>query len=119
MAARQHLPDTLIASGAPFMGKEGHEGFLVELNAVLNATAGMRRFGSAALDLAWVAAGRFDAFWERGLKPWDIAAGMLLVREAGGVVSDLDGRDRMLETGDILAANDALHKPLLDLIRGK
>ena len=119
VAARSHLPDTLIASGAPFMGKEGHEGFLVELNAVLNATAGMRRFGSAALDLAWVAAGRFDAFWERGLKSWDIAASMLLVREAGGVVTDLDGRDRMMESGDVLAANDALHKPLLDLIRGK
>ncbi len=119
VASRTHLPDTLIASGAPYMGKEGRAGFLVELDAVLNATAGMRRFGSAALDLAWVAAGRFDAFWERGLKPWDIAAGILLVREAGGVVSDLDGRDRMMETGDILAANDALYKPLLDLIRGK
>ena len=119
VAARTHLPDTLIASGAPFMGKEGHTEFLVELNAVLNATAGMRRFGSAALDLAWVAAGRFDGFWERGLKPWDIAAGMLLVREAGGVVSDLDGRDRMLATGNILAANETLHRPLLELIRGK
>jgi len=88
------------------------------LRAVLDATAGMRRFGAASLDLAWVAAGKFDGFWERKLQAWDVAAGILLVREAGGVVSDLTGRDRMLETGDILAANDALHKPLLDLIRG-
>jgi myo-inositol-1(or 4)-monophosphatase len=77
----------------------------------------MRRFGSAALDLAWVAAGRFDAFWERKLQPWDIAAGLLLVREAGGVVSDLSGRDQMLQTGDIIATNETLHRTLMDLIR--
>jgi myo-inositol-1(or 4)-monophosphatase len=117
VAARQNLPDILVASGAPFLGREGQDLFLDELRAVVNATAGMRRFGSAALDLAWVAAGRFDAFWERGLKPWDIAAGLLLVKEAGGVVSDMDGRERMLEAGHILAANEALHRPLLDLLR--
>ena len=119
VAARSKLPDILVASGAPFMGKEGRDEFLAELNAVVAATAGMRRFGSAALDLAWVASGRFDAFWERNLKPWDIAAGILLVREAGGVVSDLDGRDSMMEGGHVLATNDALHKQLLDLLHGK
>ena len=118
VAARKNLPECLIASGAPFMGKEGHDQFLAELRVILDNTAGMRRFGAASLDLAWVAAGKFDGFWERKLQPWDIAAGTLLVREAGGAVTDLTGRDRMLETGDILAANDALHKPLLDLIRG-
>ena len=118
VAARKNLSETLIASGAPYMAKEGLEEFLGELRAVLNTTAGMRRFGAASLDLAWVAAGRFDAFWERNLKAWDIAAGILLVREAGGEVSDLTGRDRMMESGDILAANDSIHKPLLDLIRG-
>src|SRR4051812_25803947 len=81
VAARTNLPDILVASGAPFLGREGQELFLEELRAVVDSTAGMRRFGSAALDLAWVAAGRFDAFWERGLKIWDIAAGLLLVRE--------------------------------------
>src|SRR6266481_6006698 len=101
VAARKNLSETLIASGAPYMGKEGLEEFLGELRGVLNVTAGMRRFGAASLDLAWVAAGRFDAFWERNLKAWDIAAGVLLVREAGGVVSDLMGRDRMMETGAI------------------
>ena len=77
----------------------------------------MRRFGSAALDLAWTAAGKFDGFWERNLKAWDVAAGILLVREAGGVVTDLDGRDHMMDCGHILAANQVLHKPLLELLR--
>jgi myo-inositol-1(or 4)-monophosphatase len=117
VAARQNLPDILVASGAPFLGKEGQDEFLQELRAVITSTAGMRRFGSAALDLAWVAAGRFDAFWERSLQPWDIAAGLLLVREAAGVVTDLDGRDRMLESGNVLATNELLHRPLLELLR--
>jgi myo-inositol-1(or 4)-monophosphatase len=119
VAARKNLSECLIASGAPFMGKEGREQFLPELDRVLSATAGMRRFGSAALDLCWVAAGRFDAFWERDLKPWDIAAGILIVREAHGVVSDIAGRDKMMESGDVLATNDNLHRPLLELLRGK
>ena len=119
VAARQNLSDILVASGAPFLGKDGRDVFLTELNGIIASTAGMRRFGSAALDLAWVAAGRFDAFWERNLKPWDIAAGILIVREAGGVVSDMDGRDSMLDSGHILAANDALHRSLLDLLRGR
>ena len=117
VAQRKNLSEVLVASGAPFLGKEGQDVFLEELRAVITSTAGMRRFGSAALDLAWVAAGRFDAFWERSLQPWDIAAGLLLVREAAGVVSDLDGRDRMLESGNIIAANESLHRPLLDLLR--
>jgi myo-inositol-1(or 4)-monophosphatase len=119
VAARHNLSDILVASGAPFLGKDGRDVFLAELNGIIGATAGMRRFGSAALDLAWVASGRFDAFWERNLKPWDIAAGILIVREAGGVVSDMDGRESMMDCGHILATNDALHRPLLDLLRGK
>jgi myo-inositol-1(or 4)-monophosphatase len=119
VAARQNLSDILVASGAPFLGKDGREAFLTELNGVISSTAGMRRFGSASLDLAWTASGRFDAFWERNLKAWDIAAGILLVREAGGVVSDLDGRDCMMDCGHILAANDSLHRPLLALLNGK
>ncbi len=118
VAARKQLIDAAVATGTPFHGTEGHAQFLKELKAVMTATAGVRRFGSAALDLAWVAAGRFDLYWERGLKPWDIAAGILLVREAGGVVTDLEGAGRMLETGHLLAGNEVLHRPLLDLIRG-
>ncbi|HEX3430167.1 MAG TPA: inositol monophosphatase family protein [Rhizomicrobium sp.] len=117
VAARKSLNESLIATGIPFRGRAGHERFLEELPPIMASTSGVRRFGSAALDLAWVAAGRFDAFWERGLAPWDIAAGILLVREAGGVVSDLSGGERVFETGDILAANDTLHPQLLKLLR--
>jgi myo-inositol-1(or 4)-monophosphatase len=117
VAARKSLAESVIATGTPFHGTEGHEQFLVELKAMMNASAGVRRFGAAALDLAWTAAGRFDGYWERDLMPWDIAAGILLVREAGGMVTDLDGAGRMLETGNLLAANEVLHRPLLDLLR--
>jgi len=91
--------------------------YLATLGVVMAATSGVRRLGSAALDLAYVAAGRLDGFWEFGLSPWDIAAGMLLVREAGGYVSDLSGGQSMMTTGDILAANDHLHLPLAALVR--
>jgi myo-inositol-1(or 4)-monophosphatase len=84
---------------------------------VMPATAGLRRMGAASLDLAYVAAGRFDAFWERGLAPWDIAAGMLIVREAQGVVTDLSGGQDVLESGSILAANDTLHPVMLKMIK--
>ncbi|WP_275427477.1 inositol monophosphatase family protein, partial [Klebsiella aerogenes] len=77
--------------------------------AVAPEVAGIRRLGSAALDLAWVAAGRFDGFWESNLKPWDVAAGMLLIREAGGFVTDYRGQDLARERNQYLAANDVLH----------
>jgi myo-inositol-1(or 4)-monophosphatase len=117
VAGRKTLPESLIATGIPFLGREGHERYLKELGAVMAATSGVRRFGAASLDLAWVAAGRFDGFWERGLSPWDVAAGILLVREAGGFVSDLDGGGRALDSGHILAANDTLHPQLLKLLK--
>ena len=117
VAARSSLNESLIATGIPFRGHGDHDRFLQELAPIMACTSGVRRFGSAALDLAFVAAGRFDAFWERGLAPWDVAAGILLVREAGGVVSDLSGGERALETGDILVANEKLHPQLLKLFR--
>ena len=80
-------------------------------------SSGIRRAGAAALDLAWVAAGRYDGFWERGLSKWDIAAGILLVREAGGFVSDFASRDKALESGDIVAANPTIHAELLKTLR--
>ena len=118
VAARKQMKEALLATGIPFLGRDGHERFLKELAPVMNTSSGVRRFGSAALDLAYVAAGRFDAFWERGLKAWDVAAGILLVREAGGIVSDLDGGQTMLETGHILAANESLHPQILKLLKG-
>ncbi|MEZ5997383.1 MAG: inositol monophosphatase family protein [Hyphomonas sp.] len=114
VAARRHLNEAVIATGTPWHGIPGetHANFAREIAAMTPATAGIRRYGSAALDLAWVAAGRFDGFWERGLKPWDIAAGIVLVREAGGAVTEIDGGD-VLMTGNILASNADLH-PLIE-----
>jgi len=104
----------MIATGTPWVGKPGHAKFLKELHKVMGSSAGIRRFGSAALDLAWVAAGRFNGFWERGLKPWDIAAGIVIVREAGGKIQELDtGKDEILESGDIVCASEKLLPELL------
>jgi len=119
VAARKSLKEALVATGMPYLGHGDHEKFLGELASVMAEVAGVRRFGSAALDLAWLAAGRFDAFWERGLSAWDIAAGSLLVREAGGVVTEPHGGEKYLETGNILAGNEKLHSLLLKLLRGK
>ena len=84
--------------------------------AVAPEVAGIRRLGSAALDLAWVAAGRFDGYWESDLKPWDVAAGMLLVKEAGGFVTDYRGQDMAMQRNQFLAANDGLHSKLHKLV---
>jgi myo-inositol-1(or 4)-monophosphatase len=116
VSARRDLADCLVATGIPYRGRPGHAEFLSSLEAVMGQVAGVRRFGCASLDLAWVASGRYDAFFERGLAPWDIAAGILLVQEAGGLVSDMGGRNRMLKSGDVAAANGDLHGPLLKLV---
>ncbi len=103
VAARRELADALIACGIPPLGNaKEHPRFKAELAATLAVVGNLRRLGAAALDLAYVAAGRFDAYWERGTKSWDVAAGALLVREAGGFVSDADGRDAYLESGQHL-----------------
>ena len=117
VSARRHLADALIGTGMPFGGRGDRPAYLATLSRVMAATSGVRRFGAAALDLAYVAAGRYDGFWEFGLFPWDIAAGLLLVREAGGFVSDLAGGQTMLTGGDVLAANGHLHLPLAALIK--
>ena len=117
VSSREHLQDALIATGIPFKGKPKHEAFLDTMAKVMPEVAGIRRFGSAALDLAWLAAGRYDGFWEFGLEPWDIAAGLLLVREAGGRVTDIDGKDAMFDNGSVLAANARLYEPLGNLVR--
>jgi myo-inositol-1(or 4)-monophosphatase len=111
VAARRELGDAIVACGIPHRGRGDHPRFQREIAALQHKVAGLRRFGAASLDLAWVAAGRFDGYWERGLSAWDVAAGLLLVREAGGTAEDIDGGD-VLQTGDILAANDALFAAL-------
>jgi myo-inositol-1(or 4)-monophosphatase len=112
VANRRALPECVIGTGIPFLGHGDHARFLAEAGLVMNEVAGIRRCGAAALDLAWVASGRLDGFWERNLKPWDMAAGILMIREAGGFVSDLDGRERMLETGSIIAGNEEIKRRL-------
>ncbi len=116
VSARKSVEEALFATGIPFCGLPDHDLFLRQLKGVMTFSAGVRRFGSAALDLAYVAAGRYDGYWENGLNPWDVAAGIVLVREAGGFVSDLTGGRRMLSGGGILAANSALHPQLQRLI---
>ena len=107
----------MIATGIPFLGHGQHARFLKELHQMSQRVAGVRRFGAAALDLAWVAAGRFDGFWERDLSAWDVAAGVLLVSEAGGMVTDADGGEHSLTGGSICAASSAMHALMLERLR--
>lgn len=118
VSGRSDLNECLFATGLPFAGMEGREQALEETRRVLEVTAGVRRFGSAALDLAFVAAGRYDAYWERGLKAWDVTAGACLVREAGGYVSDIEGGKDFLFGGSIIAANPDVYERARGLVTG-
>ncbi len=113
VSGRTNFGDAVFACGIPHGTREGRSAFVKEIDTMLPKISGLRRMGAASLDLAYVAAGRVDGFWERGLKPWDIAAGCVLVQEAGGMVSDLKNRQHFLDTGEIIATNDILHKQLL------
>ena len=105
-------------NGVPIRGGVTLDTYLPILRSIAGKTSGVRRAGAASLDLAYVAAGYLDAFWELNLKPWDIAAGILLVREAGGLVSELFGADDVMKTGHILAANPKMHPLFVDLLKG-
>lgn len=118
VSARPDLESALFATGLPFKGRPGRARALKETERVLENTSGIRRYGSAALDLAFVAAGRFDAYWERGLNNWDVAAGIVLVREAGGVVTEIEGGPRPALAGSILAANAEIHETAKALLAG-
>lgn len=118
VSSRRHLDESLIATGIPFAGHGDVREWVAIYAALGPQVAGIRRFGSAALDLAWVAAGRYDGFWESGLKPWDTAAGCLLVREAGGFVSDWRGRSEPVCDAQVLAGNDVLHSRLHKIVAG-
>lgn len=118
VSGRTDLGLSMIATGAPRRSKDQKDRFLREYSAVLSVSPGLRRFGAAALDLCYVAAGRYEGFWERDLKPWDVAAGIIIVKEAGGFVSDLDhDKNNPLETGSILAANEKLIGDLKKVLR--
>jgi myo-inositol-1(or 4)-monophosphatase len=116
VATTNELEGALIHTGVPHRGRPDHDGYLRKLSRVMTRVSGIRRLGSAALDLAYVAAGRGDAFFEKGLSPWDIAAGMLLVSEAGGIVTDQQGDPARLERGEVLAASSALHAQVLAML---
>jgi myo-inositol-1(or 4)-monophosphatase len=117
VSARQHLNISVIATGMPHFDHGDHPRHLAMLAPVMADSAGIRDFGAPALDLAYVAAGRVDGFWHFGLPPQDIAAGILMVREAGGFITDIEGRNTMMTGGDVVAANDQLHDRLLGCIR--
>jgi myo-inositol-1(or 4)-monophosphatase len=116
VSARRELRDAVFATGVPFAVTTlpNRLAFARTLSTLMPQIAGIRRFGAAALDLAWTAAGRYDGYWEFGIQPWDIAAGMLIVREAGGYATDSEGRD--LVTGTVVAANPHLHGKLLEVV---
>jgi len=116
VSSRRDITQSLFATGIPFRGRPGHQPFLRELGQVMAVSAGVRRMGVASLDLAYTAAGRFDGYWENNLQSWDIAAGVILVREAGGFVTELNGGPNPVHTGSILAANQHMHQALRDVL---
>ena len=117
VASRRALEDCVIACGLPHIGRGNLDLARAELTSVMGRVAGLRRFGAASLDLGYVAAGRFDGYWERNLAPWDIAAGMLMIREAGGVVSGIQGKDDPLATGHVVAGNEIIHRELIKIVK--
>lgn len=117
VSARRSLSDCVIGCGVPHLGRGQHGKFLVELRHVMGEVAGMRRMGAASLDLAYVAAGRLDGYWEDSLSAWDLAAGLILVREAGGFVSDTKGGQKMLDTGGVIAGNEQVRIALFDQLQ--
>ena len=118
VSGRRHLDESLIATGIPFAGRGDSVEWTRIYGALAPQVAGIRRFGAASLDLAWVAAGRYEGFWESGLAPWDTAAGCLLVREAGGFVSDWRGISQPICDKQVLAGNDSLHSRLHKVVVG-
>ncbi|MBN8971662.1 MAG: inositol monophosphatase [Rhizobiales bacterium] len=117
VAARKQLHDCVIACGLPHIGRGDLPLSRDEMTALQPRVAGLRRFGAASLDLAYVAAGRLDGYWERNLKPWDMAAGMIMIREAGGVVSDIQTPGDPLVSGDIVCGNETIHAELTRILR--
>ena len=116
VSGRKYLSESVIATGIPHNGRGNHTKYIAELSRVMSSCSGIRRFGSASLDLAYVAAGRVDGFWETGLQSWDVAAGILLVKEAGGFVSEINGKKNELSGDSILAGNPDIHKSLCNLL---
>jgi myo-inositol-1(or 4)-monophosphatase len=117
VAGRRKLDECVIACGLPHIGRGDHELSREEMAALQPRVAGLRRFGAASLDLAFVAAGRLDGYWERNLKPWDIAAGLIIVREAGGIVSGIDGDDTAMQSGHVVCGNEYVQNELVKILK--
>ncbi|MEA2894468.1 MAG: monophosphatase [Bradyrhizobium sp.] len=117
VAGRRQLSECVIACGLPHLGRGDHELSRREMTELQPRVAGLRRFGSAALDMAFIAAGRFDGYWERNLQPWDLAAGSIIVREAGGIVSGVNGDDDALKTGNVVCGNEHVHAELVKILK--
>jgi myo-inositol-1(or 4)-monophosphatase len=117
VAGRRRLDECVIACGLPHIGRGDHELSRREMKEMQERVAGLRRFGAASLDMAFVAAGRLDGYWERNLKPWDLAAGIILVREAGGIVSGIDGHDNALQTGHVVCGNEFVQSELVKILK--
>src|SRR6201994_3690307 len=117
VAGRRKLDECVIACGLPHIGRGDHGLSRNEMTAIQNRVAGLRRFGAASLDLAFVAAGRLDGYWERNLQPWDMAAGQIMVREAGGTVSGMTGDDDALKSGNVICGNEFIHAELVKILK--
>src|ERR1700739_4142652 len=113
VAGRRKLGDCVIACGLPHIGRGDHDLSRLEMTEIQNRVAGLRRFGAASLDMAFVAAGRLDGYWERNLQSWDMAAGAILIKEAGGIVSCVDGESDPLKTGNVICGNEFIHAELV------
>ncbi|MBL6863768.1 MAG: inositol monophosphatase [Rhodospirillales bacterium] len=118
VSGRKHIRDSIFATGIP-LEKKNQKNIFKQIENVITASAGIRRFGSAALDLAYVAAGRFDGFWETNLNAWDIAAGIVLIKESGGMISEINGGENLLETGSVVATNPNLYTEFRRIIQKK
>jgi len=117
VSRRDHLDTALLGTGLPFLAHHDFDGYLLVLKEFMQKTAGIRRAGAAALDLSYVAAGRLDGFWETGLNAWDIAAGALLISEAGGLISESNGGSDYIQTGDVVCGNPKIQQQMLKIIR--
>jgi myo-inositol-1(or 4)-monophosphatase len=117
VAGRRKLSECVIACGLPHIGRGDHELSRLEMAEIQNKVAGLRRFGAASLDMAFVAAGRLDGYWERNLQSWDMAAGAIIVREAGGIVSCVDGDSDPLQTGHVICGNEFIHAELVKILK--
>jgi myo-inositol-1(or 4)-monophosphatase len=118
VAGRRNLNEAVVACGLPHYGRGDLDLAQTELTAVMPLVAGLRRFGSAALDMAFVASGRFDGYWERDLSPWDLAGGLIILREAGGLATTVDGKEEVLEHGSVVAGNEFIQRDLLKALKG-